>query len=246
MGCQCMRDCIQIKNARVHNLQGIDVTIPKYKLTVITGVSGSGKSSLAFDTLYEEGKKRYLSFSGSQLIIDNEQNFDSISGLSPTVAVEQRIIRQSNPRSTVGTRIKLETLLAALMTNYGVREPEYDDGIPLEVSMFQKNSPKGMCAKCLGRGVIYSVDEDVLFHDKSLPISQLFGGIQTHYCHMLVPLLRFHQIKPETIMEDLDEDQWMLFKYGDGRERGYMGIIPWLIQSYNWSKDKDNWIWETP
>lgn len=237
-----MRDCIRIKNARIHNLKGIDVTIPKYQLTVITGVSGSGKSSLAFDTLYEEGKKRYLSFSGSQLIIDNEQNFDSISGLSPTVAVEQRIIRQSNPRSTVGTRIKLETLLAALMSNYGVREPEYDDGIPLDVAMFQKNSPRGMCAKCLGRGVIYSVDEDALFHDKSLPISGLFGDIQTHYSHMLVPLLRHHKIKPETIMDDLDDDQWMLFKYGDGRERGYMGIIPWLIQAYSWSKDKDNWI----
>lgn len=58
-----MNTHIEIKNARIHNLRGIDVSIPKQKLTVITGVSGSGKSSLAFDTLYEEGKRRYLMFS---------------------------------------------------------------------------------------------------------------------------------------------------------------------------------------
>lgn len=80
-----MHDFIEIKNARIHNLQGVDVKIPKNKLIVITGVSGSGKSSLAFDTLYEEGKKRYLTFSGSQFTIDNEEIFDSITGLSPTV-----------------------------------------------------------------------------------------------------------------------------------------------------------------
>ena len=99
-----MKDCVEIKGAKIHNLQNIDVTIPKNKLTVITGVSGSGKSSLAFDTLYEEGRKRYLMFSGTQLMVESENRVDDITGLSPTVAVEQRIIRQSNPRSTVATR----------------------------------------------------------------------------------------------------------------------------------------------
>ena len=61
-------DYIRIKNARVHNLKGIDVSIPKHKLTVITGVFGSGKSSLAFDTLHEEGKRRYLMFSNTQFM----------------------------------------------------------------------------------------------------------------------------------------------------------------------------------
>ncbi len=83
-----MNEYITIKNARVHNLKGIDVTIPKNKLTIITGVSGSGKSSLAFDTLYEEGKRRYLMFSGTQFMVDSIPTFDSISALSPTVAVE--------------------------------------------------------------------------------------------------------------------------------------------------------------
>lgn len=133
-----MNNNIDIKNARIHNLKGIDVSIPKHKLTVITGVSGSGKSSLAFDTLYEEGKRRYLMFSGTEFMVDAVQTFDSITGLSPTVAVEQRIIRQSNPRSTVGTKTKISAMLAALFANYGSCSPEYDDGQPLDISMFQK------------------------------------------------------------------------------------------------------------
>jgi len=64
-----MNDFIEIKNARIHNLKSVDVKIPRGKLTVITGVSGSGKSSLAFDTLYEEGRRRYLMFSGTQLML---------------------------------------------------------------------------------------------------------------------------------------------------------------------------------
>jgi excinuclease ABC subunit A len=65
-----MSEYIEIRGARIHNLKNIDVRIPRGKLTVITGVSGSGKSSLAFDTLYEEGKRHYLMFSGSQFMVD--------------------------------------------------------------------------------------------------------------------------------------------------------------------------------
>ena len=150
------KNYIEIKNARIHNLRNVNVSIPKNKLTVITGVSGSGKSSLAFDTLYEEGKRRYLMFSGTQFMVDSVPSFDSITGLSPTVAVEQRIIRQANPRSTVGTRIKISALLAALLASQGQRDPAYDDGIPLDISMFKKNSPRGMCVKCMGYGKVFT------------------------------------------------------------------------------------------
>ena len=76
-----MNQNVEIKGARIHNLRNIDVTIPKNKLTVITGVSGSGKSSLAFDTLYEEGRKRYLMFSGTQLMVESEISVDDIRAL---------------------------------------------------------------------------------------------------------------------------------------------------------------------
>jgi len=123
-----MNNTIKVTGARIHNLKNIDIEIPKGKLTVITGVSGSGKSSFAFDTLYEEGKRRYLMFSNTQFMVDNVPAFDSITGLSPTVAVEQRVTRQSNPRSTVGTRTKINAMLAALFAAYGSRDPGYDDG----------------------------------------------------------------------------------------------------------------------
>ena len=168
---------IHIKSARIHNLKGIDVSIPKHRLTVITGVSGSGKSSLAFDTLYEEGKRRYLMFSDTQFMIDAVPGFDSITGLSPTVAVEQRIIRQSNPRSTVGTRIKISHMLAALFANYGERDSAYDDGLPLDVSMFQRGAAKGMCVKCLGKGMIHSIDEVRMFADREQLVCDIACGL---------------------------------------------------------------------
>lgn len=234
-----MSEKIKIKNARIHNLNGVDVTIPKHKLTVITGVSGSGKSSLAFDTLYEEGKRRYLMFSGTQFMIDSVPTFDSITGLSPTVAVEQRIIRQSNPRSTVGTRIKLSAMLAALFANYGERDPDYDAGMPLDISMFQKNSPRGMCVKCMGNGSIFKVAEDEIFTDDSVTLYDLFGGEQNHYKHILWKFQKLTGVTSEKRMNELTEQQLMLFKYGG---ESFEGVLPWVTNAYRWSKGKNNWI----
>ncbi|WP_167958378.1 excinuclease ABC subunit UvrA [Anaerosporobacter faecicola] len=239
-----MKKNITIQNARIHNLQGVNVSIPKNKMTVITGVSGSGKSSLAFDTLYEEGKKRYLTFSGTQFMVEQEQSFDRIDGLSPTVAVEQRVIRQSNPRSTVGTRIKLEAMLAALLSNYGEKDPRYDDGKPLEIAMFQKNSPKGMCIKCMGAGSIYTVDEDQIFQDPEVTLENLFGGEQTHYCHLTYHFEKAYGVRSNRTLDSLSEEEMMLFKYGDGGKKRFLGVVPWLIQSYNYHRQKNrkNWI----
>ncbi len=234
-----MNDYIKISNARIHNLKGVDVVIPKHKLTVITGVSGSGKSSLAFDTLYEEGKRRYLMFSGTQFMIDNVPAFDSITGLSPTVAVEQRIIRQSNPRSTVGTRIKISTMLAALYANYGIRDPKFNDGLPLDVTMFQKNSPKGMCVKCLGNGKIFKAYEEEIFTDSNIELKNLFGGEQNHYKHLLWKFQGITGVFANQRLKELTEDQLMLFKYGG---ENFMGVLPWITHVYRWSLDKNNWI----
>lgn len=232
---------IIIKGARIHNLKKIDIEIPKNKLTVITGVSGSGKSSLAFDTLFEEGKRRYLMFSGSSFMVDNEPGFDSITGLSPTVAVEQRITRQANPRSTVGTRTKIEAMLAALFAAYGTRHPDYNDSTPLTMEMFQRNSPKGMCVKCLGAGSVYTVDEGLLFADKKRTLITLLDDSKTHYYRRIHEFCKYHNLSPDQTIESLSEEDFFKFKYGDGGKTRFSGIIPWLIGFYKWSVGKHNW-----
>src|ERR1700748_1946203 len=100
------QEYIDVFGAREHNLKNIDISIPKNKLVVFTGVSGSGKSSLAFDTIYAEGQRRYMeSFSSyaRQFIGDMERpDVDKITGLSPVISIEQKTTNK-NPRSTVGT-----------------------------------------------------------------------------------------------------------------------------------------------
>ena len=110
-------DCIEVKGARVHNLKNIDVTIPREKLVVITGLSGSGKSSLAFDTIYAEGQRRYIeTFSAyaRQFLGSLERpDVDKIDGLSPVIAIEQKTTSKS-PRSTVGTITEIYDFLRLL------------------------------------------------------------------------------------------------------------------------------------
>lgn len=227
---QLMNEYIEIKKARIHNLKNVDVKIPRNKLTVITGVSGSGKSSLAFDTLYEEGKRRYLMFSGTQFIVDSVPAFDSITGLSPTVAVEQRIIRQSNPRSTVGTRTKISSLLSALFAACGARDVLYDNGLPLSMEMFQKNSPKGMCVKCLGTGVVKKLDEEMLFSDKNQKVDDVCLGLGKRGStkKMLDSFYKYHHISPGQQLQTLTDEQLFCLKYGDGGKSVFMGFIPWI------------------
>lgn len=115
-------DAIEVQGARVHNLKNIDVTIPREKLVVITGISGSGKSSLAFDTIYAEGQRRYLeSFSAyaRQFIGGLERpDVDGITGLSPVIAIEQKTTSR-NPRSTVGTVTEIYDFLRLLFARAG-------------------------------------------------------------------------------------------------------------------------------
>src|SRR6476469_6180908 len=116
-------DWIAVRGARVHNLKNIDVNIPRHKLVVITGLSGSGKSSLAFDTIYAEGQRRYvesLSSYARQFLEQMEKpDVDLIEGLSPAIAIEQKTTG-SNPRSTVGTVTEIYDYLRLLFANIGV------------------------------------------------------------------------------------------------------------------------------
>lgn len=113
---------IQIHGARVNNLKNIDVDIPKNKLVVITGMSGSGKSSLAFDTLYAEGQRRYVeslsSYARQFMGRMNKPEVDYIKGIAPAIAIEQKVIT-SNPRSTVGTSTEIYDYLKLLFARIG-------------------------------------------------------------------------------------------------------------------------------
>ncbi|MFC1711064.1 excinuclease ABC subunit UvrA [Patescibacteria group bacterium] len=117
-----MKNQIIIKGAREHNLKNIDLNIPKNKLVVFTGVSGSGKSSLAFDTLYAEGQRRYVeslsSYARQFLQVSGRPDVDLIEGLSPSIAIDQKNI-SSNPRSTVGTVTEIYDYLRLIFARIG-------------------------------------------------------------------------------------------------------------------------------
>ena len=117
-----MSEFIEIKNARVHNLKHVDVKIPRNKLVVITGLSGSGKSSLAFDTLYAEGQRRYVeslsAYVRQFLGRMNKPEVDYIKGIPPAIAIQQKVI-SNNPRSTVGTSTEIYEYLKLLFARIG-------------------------------------------------------------------------------------------------------------------------------
>jgi excinuclease ABC subunit A len=117
-------DHVRIRGAREHNLKSVDVRIPKKSLVVLTGVSGSGKSSLAFDTLYAEGQRRYVeslsAYARQFLGRLDKPRFDSMRGLSPTISIEQKTAG-SNPRSTVGTITEISDYLRVLFARVGVQ-----------------------------------------------------------------------------------------------------------------------------
>src|SRR5690348_1603270 len=116
------KEYILIKGARVHNLKNIDVAIPRNKFVVITGLSGSGKSSLAFDTLYAEGQRRYVeslsAYARQFMGRMDKPDVDYIHGISPAVAIEQKV-NTKNPRSTVGTSTEIYDYLKLLFARVG-------------------------------------------------------------------------------------------------------------------------------
>ena len=117
-----MSEAIEIKGARVNNLKNVDVKIPRNKFIVIAGVSGSGKSSLAFDTLYAEGQRRYVeslsSYARQFLGRMNKPECDFIKGIPPAIAIEQKV-NSRNPRSTVGTSTEIYEYLRLLYARIG-------------------------------------------------------------------------------------------------------------------------------
>lgn len=166
------RGMVRVRGAREHNLKNVDVDIPRDALVVFTGVSGSGKSSLAFGTLYAEAQRRYLESVSPyarrlfhQLTVPE---VDSIDGLPPAVALQQQ---RGSPttRSSVGSVTTLSNLLRMLYSRAG----EYPRGAPmLYAENFSPNRPEGACPKCHGLGRIYTVTEQSMVPDPTLTIRQ--------------------------------------------------------------------------
>ncbi len=156
-------DSIEIRGAREHNLQDLDLAIPRRRLTVVTGVSGSGKSSLAFDTLFREGQRRFLelmpSFARRFAGGFRRPEVRSMDGLGPAIAVGQGT-RQTNPRSTVGTLTEVWDLLRLLFARMG-HAPE---GVTPSRGLFSFNGD-GACPSCQGLGVEDTLDPDLLVAD---------------------------------------------------------------------------------
>ncbi len=162
---------IQLKNVTTHNLKGINVNIPSNKLTMVVGVSGSGKSSLVFDTLFAEGRQRYAeSFSAyvrNRLNINSQAQFDTAKGLYPTIAVNQKSVSK-NDRSTVGTMTDLYDLIRLLYARIGISKQT--DKSPM-ASLFSFNHEQGACTYCQGLGYFMEADEDKLISNANLSIT---------------------------------------------------------------------------
>jgi len=166
------QDNIQVRGARVHNLKNVDVDLPRNALVVFTGISGSGKSSLAFGTLFAESQRRYLDSVSpyARRLIDqvDEPDVDSIEGLPPAVALQQQ---RGTPsvRSSVGSVTTISNGLRMLYSRAG--EYPAGQGI-LYADAFSPNTPDGACPTCSGIGRVFEVTEELLVPDNTKTIRE--------------------------------------------------------------------------
>ncbi|GLH74167.1 hypothetical protein GETHLI_26690 [Geothrix limicola] len=225
---------IVIQGAEAHNLRGFDVRIPRRSLTVITGVSGSGKSSLAFDTLFREGQRRFLetlpAFARQFVGGLARPALRSIEGLGPAVAVGQRA-SLSNPRSTVGTLTEGWDLLRLLFARLGTA-PE---GVRLSRGLFSFNGEEGACPRCQGLGVEDLLDLDLLVADagKSLREGALRVSTPNGYLmysqvtlQVLDEVLRAHGGSVDIPWRELTDEVRHVVLYGSERLKVPYGKHP--------------------
>ncbi|MFI7141724.1 excinuclease ABC subunit UvrA [Streptomyces massasporeus] len=214
-----MDDFIRVTGARLHNLRNVSLSLPKNKLVVLTGLSGSGKSTLAFDTLHREGQRQYLESLGMVTGFVSKPAVDSISGLSPSISVDQHLTNRS-PRSTVGTVTEVFTYLRLLWSRIGVRPcPGCGKGIPpsyadaaeadedaepgqrpcphcstpvpeLVMGSFSFNKPAGACPACTGLGEVIRPDVRRLVDDDKSVAQGAVHGWNAKFTDWSVPVLR--------------------------------------------------------
>lgn len=190
-----MKEEIYIKGARVHNLKDITLHIPRNKLVVITGVSGSGKSSLAFDTIYAEGQRRYvesLSAYARQFIgVMEKPDVDFIEGLSPAIAIDQKGASK-NPRSTVGTMTEIYDYLRLLYARIGIPH------CPNDSTPIKKQSPDEIVLQIMGK----------LINKKIEILAPVVQGRKGEYKALLEKYIKkgYARVKIDHVMYSLDEN----------------------------------------
>ena len=203
---------IQVRDAHLHNLRNVDVDIPRGTLVAVTGVSGSGKSSLAFGTIHGEGQRRYLEsvapFARRLIGSAVDPQVGSVEGLPPTVALEQST-SGGGARSTVGTVSALSNSIRLLYSRSG------DNPKGLYSDSFSPNTPEGMCPTCQGTGVVHEPTEESMVPDPTLSIED--GAIQAwpgawagKNFHDILATLGYDLDSPWQDLPKKDRD-WILF-----------------------------------
>jgi excinuclease ABC subunit A len=233
---------ISVRGAGEHNLKDIDVELPRGALTVVSGVSGSGKSSLVFDTICREAQRRYLetfsSYARQFLGRAGRPDARAISGLSPAIAVDQRTTLRS-PRSTVGTLTGLHDDLRLWFARIG----EAPAGLRPDRRLFSFNSPVGACPACNGLGLEDRLDSDLIVADPGKTIRQGALGITTPtgylvYSQVTLDVLdevcRAHGFDVDTPWRDLTGEQRAIVLNGSDRIRIPYGKHP-LSSRLRWS-----------
>ena len=224
--CRIESGFISFKGITTHNLRNIDISIPKNKITVITGVSGSGKSSLAFDTIFAEGQNRFLenfsTYVRSQVGIREKGDFDQMEGLTPALAVDQHIAG-ANPRSTVGTMTGIYDLYRLLYSRVAISG---QGETPVLSSLFSFNHHHGACPVCDGLGMITVCDpEKLVTHPERSILNGAMDGSKTgkfygdpfgQYVAALKTVGQELSIDFSRSWTDLDDNGKLVALYGTG------------------------------
>ncbi|ASO18657.1 excinuclease ABC subunit A [Actinoalloteichus hoggarensis] len=223
------REFIEVVGARTNNLRDVSVRIPKGRLVAFTGVSGSGKTSLAVDTLHSEAQLRYLEglspFVRQYITQRNRPRVDRIFGLGATLAVDQRRVNR-NPRSTVATMTGIDGhlgLLYSRLPGLGAAPDATGADGPLTTSHFDRDTPEGGCADCHGVGGRWQAQEDLVITRPELP---LFDGASHWYAkwrsgeHGFIPVLAEKRgVRLSDPWRSLPEEFRRCVLYGTGEEK---------------------------
>lgn len=219
---------IRIKHAKVNNLKDLSIAIPRNKVVVVTGVSGSGKSSLVFDTVYAEAQRAFMdslsTYSRISMPKIGKPNVESIEGLSPCLVIDQKPLAK-NPRSTVGTVTEIYSYLRMLFSRMG--------SPVLSAGEFSFNTPLGACECCKGLGEEYVPDLNLLIdYDKSLnqnAIKHRTWKVDSRYWNIMKATEKFDMDKP---LKDFSKEEMDFLLYSEPitLENGQPGYI----QSYSY------------